>query len=160
MLQPKYMSALNAVTPQTIANNDLVLVETSSETKKMTYDDLKSAIINGKPTAVSLTQTQYDNLSSADKLDITKIYFTPNNIYYAGAGYSGTPNFVFSTYSQMEAAIQSGSVPNGSVCYISTTEYTNPSAGNVTYSNSSSGLTATDVQSAIDELTQRIASLE
>jgi hypothetical protein len=39
-------------------------------------------------------------------------------------------------------------------------EHTAPSADTVTYDNTTSSLTATDVQAAIDELTARIVALE
>ena len=62
------------------------------------------------------------------------------------------------TTAQVEAAIQSGVITEGMVVYI-TDDGVNENAENIGYDNTDSGLTATDVQAAIDEIKSDLPTL-
>lgn len=65
---------------------------------------------------------------------------------------NGIQNTFTGTMEEVTAAVQAGVIKNGMVVYITDDNGVGVNAEDVTYDNTDSGLTATNVQSAIDEV--------
>lgn len=100
--------------------------------------------------AVEISWADYQALSQAEKEDGT-VYYIPDYPGYGGVYY-------FATKAAMDAAIGNGDVPDGAICMTGDDTPYVVSAAETTYDNTDSGLDATDVQGAIDEVTSNFQS--
>lgn len=94
--------------------------------------------------AIQKTYAQYQALPSAEKTD-GSVYYIPD---YPGVG--GV--FFFQTVAGMNAAIAGGLIPNNAICVVEEDTPYVVNAEDVNYDNTESGLSATDLQNAVDEL--------
>ena len=111
---------------------------------------IKNGVAYAGANSIQLTQAQYDAIVQAGTLDPNALYFITD-----AQGSLIKRNLTQAEYDALSTAEKN----NGTVYFISDSDNMLP-AGSVSYDPSVSGLSATDVKSAIDEVADELGTID